>query len=158
MMIHKPVSYVLFIGMFISIFAFIPGERIQSVAGMHHARGSGIQFIDSDWEKALLEAGKQHKLIFLDAYASWCGPCKSLKKYTFSDKEAGIFFNKNFINVAINMEKGVGPALSQQYGVGACPTLIITDASGKMVTYTKGYISPRQLIDFGNFGLSQNKN
>jgi thioredoxin 1 len=158
MMIYKAVIYVLFVGMFFMTLAFIPGERIQSVAGTHNSKGQGIRFIESDWEKALQEAGKQHKLIFLDAYASWCGPCRSLKKFTFTDKEAGDFFNKNFISVAINVEKGAGPELSQQYGIDACPTLIIADGTGKMITYTKGYISPGQLIEFGNFGLSQYKN
>lgn len=115
----------------------------------------GIQFIEEDWNKALKEAKDQHKLIFLDAYASWCGPCKLLKRNTFPDKDAGDFFNKNFVNVAVDMEKGFGPTLLQQYGVNAFPTLIITDASGNIVAYTKGYINPKQLIEFGKFGLSR---
>ena len=50
-----------------------------------------------------------------------------LKKNTFPDKEAGDFFNENYINVAVDMEKGEGPALAQKYEVKAYPTLIITD-------------------------------
>lgn len=141
----------------ITIFAFKTEERGGSGDVTGRDKGQGIQFIEADWNKALAEAKKQNKLIFLDAYASWCGPCKSLKKYTFTDKEAGDFFNQHFINVAVNMEKGDGPALSQQYNVDAYPTLIIADANGRMVTYTKGYISPKQLIDFGSYGLSQHK-
>lgn len=114
----------------------------------------GIRFIESNWSVALQEARKQNKLIFLDAYASWCGPCKLLKKNTFTDKEAGEFFNKNFINVAIDMEKGEGPALLQKFGVSAYPTLIITDAYGNSVTYTEGYIAPKQLIEFGEYGIT----
>lgn len=141
----------------IAISAFNGGDKSGPANVTGKDKGQGIQFIEADWNKALAEAKKQNKLIFLDAYASWCGPCKSLKKYTFTDKEAGDFFNQHFINVAVNMEKGDGPALSRQYSVDAYPTLIIADASGRMVTYTKGYISPKQLIDFGSYGLSQNK-
>jgi len=142
----------------IVIFAFVPNAKTSSalkIAGVE--TNQGIQFIDADWNKALAEAKKQNKLIFLDAYASWCGPCKLLKKNTFPDKEAGEYFNSNFINVAIDMEKGDGPALSEKFSVTAYPTLIITDANGKIITFTQGYIKPKQLIDFGKHGITQSK-
>lgn len=139
------------------VFAFVPKSKAKSENNTHNEKGEGIQFFEADWNKALAEAKKQNKLIFLDAYASWCGPCKLLKKNTFSDKEAGEYFNKNFINVAMDMEKGDGPALSEKYAVNAYPTLIITDADGKIITYTQGYIKPKQLIDFGKYGITQSK-
>ncbi|MDP3667492.1 MAG: hypothetical protein Q8R50_12495, partial [Sediminibacterium sp.] len=54
-------------------------------------------------------------------------------------------------------EKGDGPTLSDLYKVDAYPTLIITDADGNIITYTKGYMQPKQLIEFGKYGLSQKK-
>lgn len=157
-MINKMLLSGLFIIAAFVVFAFIPKNKSEKI---HVNTGGiteqGIQFIEADWSKALAEAKKQNKLIFLDAYASWCGPCKLLKKKTFPDKTAGDFFNKNFISVAIDMEKGDGPALGEKYGVNAYPTLIITDADGKIVTYTQGYINPKQLIDFGKHGLNKSK-
>jgi thioredoxin-related protein len=142
----------------ILVFAFIPKDsKEKNKESNNGATEQGIQFIEADWSKALTEAKKQHKLIFLDAYASWCGPCKLLKKKTFPDKAAGDFFNANYINIAIDMEKGDGPSLGEKYAVNAYPTLIITDADGNIVTYTQGYISPKQLIDFGEYGLKQKK-
>jgi len=142
----------------IVIFAFVPKVNTSSALNeTGNKTGQGLQFIEGDWNKALAEGKKQNKLIFLDAYASWCGPCKLLKKNTFPDKEAGEYFNSNFINVAIDMEKGDGPALAEKYGVNAYPTLIITDANGKIITFTQGYIKPKQLIDFGKHGITQFK-
>ena len=110
----------------------------------------GIQFIVGDWNKALTESKKQNKPIFMDAYTSWCGYCKQLKRETFPNKEAGEFFNQHFINVAIDMEKGDGPALSKKYGVDSYPTLIILDSNGNVITKdTRGFISPSELLDFG---------
>lgn len=138
------------------VLAFIPRINKQNeVNEVRNTENKGIQFIESDWKKAVFEAKKQHKYIFLDAYASWCGPCKLLKKKTFPDSTVGNFFNKNFINVAIDMEKGDGPSLSDIFGVSAYPTLIITDENGMRLTYTQGYISPKELIEFGEFGLKQ---
>lgn len=109
---------------------------------------TGIQFVETDWNKVKLMAKKQNKLIFLDAYAVWCGPCKMLKRNTFPNKEAGDFFNKHFINVAIDMEKGEGLMLAQKFNVNAYPTLIIADAEGNAITITKGYIGADDLIKF----------
>lgn len=142
----------------LTVFAFMKtGNKSISDENNIPGKEQGIQFIEADWKKALVEAKKQNKLIFLDAYASWCGPCKVLKKKTFPDKAAGEFFNKHFINVAIDMEKGDGPALSQKFRVSAYPTLIIADAGGNIITYTQGYLKPGQLIEFGEHGLSQLK-
>ena len=131
----------------IMFFAFVPNAK--------KVNKEGIQFIESNWSKALQEAKKQNKLIFLDAYTSWCGPCRMLKQNTFPNKAAGEFFNKNFINVALDMEQGDGIAVAERYQVNAYPTLIIADADGNMVTYTKGYIDAKQLIEFGKHGISK---
>ena len=145
-------------------FAFVPKitsctsnektDKLSSVS-VGTSPDEGIQFIESNWAKAKAEAKKQNKLIFLDAYTTWCGPCRMLKRNTFPNKAAGEFFNKNFVNVALDMESGDGPAVAATYRVDAYPTLIITDADGNLVTYTKGYIEPAQLIEFGKFGLSK---
>lgn len=136
------------------IFAFVPRNEPTLAARPTNAEG-GIKFIEANWAKALQEAKKQNKLIFLDAYTSWCGPCRMLKNNTFPDKAAGEFYNQHFINVALDMEQGDGIAVGGKYGVNAYPTLIIADANGNMLTYTQGYIDARQLIEFGKFGLSK---
>ena len=138
------------------VFACLPKKNKTEVKMQDNTETvTGIIFIEENWTKALAEAKKQNKLIFLDAYTSWCGPCKMLKRNTFPDKAAGEFFNNNFINVAIDMEKGEGPAVAAKYQVNAYPTLIVADADGNMVTYTKGYINASQLIEFGKYGLSR---
>ena len=116
---------------------------------------TGIRFVEPSWSKVLEEAKKQDKLIFLDAYTTWCGPCKLLKSKTFTDEKAGKFFNDNFINVAFDMEAGDGVKLAEKYNVNAYPTLLILDKNGKIVTYTIGFINAKELIRFGENGLAK---
>lgn len=115
----------------------------------------GISFIEQDWSKALTEAGKQNKLVFLDIYASWCGPCKLLKKNTFSDPKIGDFFNQNFINVSVDGEEGVGPSLAQKYSIEGYPTLIVTDKTGKPLLYSVGYMDANNLMMFAKEALKK---
>lgn len=119
------------------------------------AAEKGIQFIEQDWEKATKTAQQENKLIFLDIYAVWCGPCKMLKQYTFTDPKVGDFFNKNFINVSIDGEKGVGPQLAEKYAIEGYPSLIVADATGKPVLMTAGYIPSDVLMKFAAEALKR---
>ena len=109
----------------------------------------GIQFTEAKWAQILKKAKTEKKIIFLDAYASWCGPCKRLQKEVFTQKEVGDVFNQKFINVKMDMEKGEGPALTQQYPLEAYPTLFFIDGNGKVVKKVIGYYPAAELVAIG---------
>ncbi|WP_338875074.1 thioredoxin domain-containing protein [Spirosoma sp. SC4-14] len=109
----------------------------------------GIQFTEASWKDILKKAKAEKKVIFLDAYASWCGPCKLLQKNVFTKKAVGDFYNAKFINVKIDMEKGEGPALSQVYPLEAYPTLLYIDGNGKVIKKVIGLQTPENLIAIG---------
>jgi len=114
-----------------------------------------INFIENSWKEALKQAQKQHKYIFADAYATWCGPCKMLRATTFKNAKVAAFFNEHFVNVSMDMEKGEGPQLAQQWGIQAYPTLIIFNEDGKPLLGTVGYIDANDLMKFGEAGLKK---
>ncbi len=109
----------------------------------------GIEFLENDWEEILKMADKEKKLIFMDIYATWCGPCKAMKKNTFSDKKVGAYFNEHFINVAMDGEKEVGQYLAIKYGIRAYPTVLFVDSTGKLVAGAEGYHNVGQLLSLG---------
>jgi len=111
------------------------------------AEGKGISFSSISFEQAKAEAKKTGKLIFIDAYASWCGPCKMMDRNTFSDGDVGKFFNEKFINLKVDMEKSVdGPMLSRMFRVTAYPTFLWVDSEGKLVKREMGYRTPEQFL------------
>ncbi|GHB56113.1 thioredoxin family protein [Persicitalea jodogahamensis] len=115
---------------------------------------SGIQFTDEAWAAIVKKAKAENKIIFLDAYASWCGPCKLLQKNVFTRSDVGELFNKNFINVKVDMERGEGPQLSRLFPLEAYPTLFFIEPSGKIVRKVIGYRTPEQLIALGKSVLN----
>lgn len=115
----------------------------------------GIQFFEGTWEEALTLARQENKLIFLDVYATWCGPCKRLKANTFPDPEVGRLYNRYFINVMIDGEKGEGPELRRKYGVRGYPTLMFIDHEGNVVERTSGYRNPDQFLKWGQQVVSR---
>ncbi len=106
---------------------------IMLLSGSTFAQSDGILFNHSDWNSLLQEAGKENKLIFLDAYAEWCGPCKWMAANVFTDPEVGAYMNEHFINAKIDMEKGEGPDLQEKYMVKAYPTYIFVNSKGELV-------------------------
>jgi thioredoxin 1 len=109
----------------------------------------GIQFFTGTWLQALDIAKKENKFVFLDAYASWCGPCKLMKRNTFTDAKVAEFYNKHFINMAIDMEKGEGVALSEKYDITSYPTLLFIKPDGKIVLKATGYHKVEDFISVG---------
>jgi thiol:disulfide interchange protein len=109
----------------------------------------GIQFHQGNWNEALQIAQESEKLIFLDVYATWCGPCKKLKTTTFANAEVGTYFTQNFINVAVDGEAGEGIELAKKYGVRGYPTLLFINSKGEVVKQTAGYHNPSQLLKLG---------
>jgi len=115
----------------------------------------GIQFYKGSWQEALKNAEKENKIIFLDIYATWCGPCKKLKAHTFSDANVGNFYNTNFINVTLDGEKGEGVELAEKYGIKAYPTLLFINSSGKIIFRTAGYHKVEEFNELGTFVLNK---
>jgi thiol-disulfide isomerase/thioredoxin len=113
------------------------------------AADAEIVFEHGPWKEILAKASRENKLVFLDAYASWCGPCKWMSANAFMDPEVSTFFNAHFVNAKIDMEKGEGPELSSQFAVGAYPTLIFVNSAGKAVQTAVGALDAAALLKLG---------
>lgn len=110
---------------------------------------AGIEFFKGTWASALAQARKENKLVFLDANATWCPPCKALKKRTFTDPAVGKFYNDHFINVDMNMEVGEGKTVAVKYAVNAYPTLIFVNGKGEIVKKTTGFMPATEFLALG---------
>ncbi len=107
---------------------------------------TGITFSHGSWQEILDLARQEQKLIFVDAYTEWCGPCKMMARNTFPDEKVGEYFNQHFVNYKFDMEKGEGPEFAQKYGVNAYPTLLFIDHTGKVIHRAVGYQAPTGLL------------
>lgn len=110
---------------------------VAGMAGGAEAQNRSIRFEQTrEWKNVIKKAKKEKKLIFLDAYTSWCGPCKMLAKEVFTQDAVADFFNRNFVNVQYDMEKdAAGEALKTRFGVRAFPTLVFVDPSTQQAVH-----------------------
>lgn len=113
------------------------------------AQERNIEFEKSSWADILAQAEKEDKLIFLDAYASWCGPCKWMAANVFTVNEVADLFNTHFICAKIDMEKGEGVELAKKYQVRAYPTLLFVNAKGEVAHRVVGALNETMLVEQG---------
>jgi thiol-disulfide isomerase/thioredoxin len=98
-----------------------------------YSQNRSIQFIDKPWQEIVAMAKQQNKMIFLDAFASWCGPCKWMAANMFTNDTVADYYNKTFLCASIDMEKGDGLTLRQKYQVRAYPSLLFINGNEEMV-------------------------
>ncbi len=92
----------------------------------------GMEFFHGSFEEALEKAEEEDKLVFVDVYTTWCGPCKVMAQTVFPDQEVGEYFNARFINFKLDAEDETidGPRISNTYDVSAYPTLLFLNPDG----------------------------
>lgn len=114
---------------------------------------AGIQFMAGTWAEIVEIARKENKPIFVDAYTTWCGPCKWMAKNTFTDTGVGSFMNDNFIAYKMDMEKGEGIEFAEKNNVRAYPTLLYFDSNGEFIHRSAGAANPERFIETGQTAL-----
>jgi len=106
----------------------------------------GIEFVHVTWQEAIKQAKQENKLLFVDSYAQWCGPCKRMAKHEFVKPEVGEVYNKNFVNLKLDMETKNGRTFDSKYPVSAYPTMFFLNGDGEVVKKLKGGKKAEQLI------------
>ena len=110
--------------------------------------GQGIQFEENkDLNAALEKAAAENKLVFIDAYAEWCGPCKVMARDIFPLPEVGEYYNKHFVNLMLDMEKPENREIASKYEVRAFPTYLFLDSEGELVHKTLGSMTADKFIE-----------
>ena len=118
-----------------------------------------INFQELPFKDLLAKAKKENKLIFMDAYAVWCGPCKMMERNIFPQKAVREYFNSNYINARFDMEKGEGPEIASKYGIRSYPSFLFLNGDGEVVLKNLGYMSEDQFLAFAKeAGNSKLKN
>lgn len=115
------------------------------------SQNRSIQFETSEsFKEVLAKAKSENKLVFIDAYTTWCGPCKWMSKNMFTNDTIADYFNQNFVNAKIDMEKGEGIDIAKKYDVRCYPNLLFVDGDGNLVHRSAG--ASRLVQDYINMG------
>lgn len=97
-----------------------------------------VRFHTGSLDAVRSEAVQKGKLVFIDIYTTWCGPCKQMDRDVFSRRDVGDFMDEQFVCARYDGEQETGAALAQRYGVDAVPTFLIFNIEGELLGRTSG--------------------
>lgn len=109
-------------------------------------------------QEARVKAAQEHKLLFLDVITSWCGPCKNMEKTVFTNDSVADYYNANFLNIKLDLERGEGLVIDKQFDIRAVPTYLFLDSAGNLVYKMLGAMSASQLVAHGKTANNPEKN
>ncbi len=116
-----------------------------------------IIFFEGNWEEALAKAKEEQKLLFVDAYATWCKPCKMMEKEVFTKENIATFYNENFISYKLDVDTKEGNNIADYYKVKGMPTFLFVDSEKNLRYQGEGYISQEAFMQLAQNALNPKK-
>jgi len=103
---------------------------------------------NGSWEQVITKAEQEDKLIFLDVYTIWCGPCLKMDKDVWVDSSVQEVYNDTYISVKVNAEdpaRGLG--IAKRFNTTAYPTLLYLDPAGNVISKYVGGKNKYEMLD-----------
>jgi len=94
-------------------------------------------FVNLPFESACKMADEGHKIVFIDFFTTWCGPCKLLDRTTWKDDKVRAWLTERAVSLKIDAERD--RPLSGRYGVNVYPTLLFVRPDGVEIGRLRGY-------------------
>lgn len=105
----------------------------------------GVVFREGTLDEMVAEAAAADKYLFVELFATWCGPCRVMER-TLATDEVGEFMNPRFVSVRYDVDKATGSLLARTNGVRSIPTCLVIDGKGEVVGRIVGSSSPERFI------------
>lgn len=99
----------------------------------------------ASYESAKARAAETNRLLFIDFYATWCGPCQLMDHEVFPRKQVADAM-ANWVAVKVDVDRQ--PRLARRYQIEAMPTLVALSPQGEQIARFMGYLDAADLVEW----------
>ncbi len=99
----------------------------------------GVQLPESsipwqhDLDTALTAAQDQKRPVLLVFGATWCSPCKKMKREVWPDATVAETVQKGFVPMYVDVDDQTQSTVTARYQVSSIPAVMVLDSSGQIV-------------------------
>jgi len=111
------------------------------------AQGEG-PFRTLTFETACEAARKENKVVMIDFFTTWCGPCKKLDAVTWKDEAVVKWLTERTVPLKIDAEQE--EALAGRFKLDAYPSLVFVQPDGKELGRLVGFKEPQPFLSAAN--------
>ncbi|MEM7571392.1 MAG: thioredoxin family protein [Bacteroidota bacterium] len=131
---------------FLSLFMLLAGLAVATP-------GQALTIIDQDLAAAQSMAKDQNKLVLIDFYTTWCGPCKHFSRTLENNPEFAEAIAENFVMLKYDAENDTH-GLTRKYHVSAYPTFAVLSADMRLLHKSFGYSDEESYLEFLDEGIA----
>jgi protein disulfide-isomerase len=119
----------------LAVFVFMRPSAFQEL----YYNATGYQFPESkipwrgDFDATLAEAKEKGKRVLLVFGATWCPPCKTMKRNVWPDEEVTKAVEQGYVPMYIDTEEEKHSQLSTRYRVLGIPAVLVLNAEGEVL-------------------------
>lgn len=100
---------------------------------------SQVQFSETSFIDFKKQAAFENKPYFIMFSASWCSPCKRIKKEIFTHPKIASLANEHFLVFEVDIESFDGLEINNEFKVSQLPTILFFDPKGKLTDKATGF-------------------
>jgi thiol-disulfide isomerase/thioredoxin len=119
------------------------------VGGLPPAVSAQVLFSEvnslEEMEQARQDAAERQIPLFVDVYASWCGPCKMMDSQVYADPEVSAYMNEQFVNVRLDGETEYGRKFAADNELQGYPSMFVFSPDGEMISRIIGFTEADRL-------------
>lgn len=109
-----------------------------------------VNFIEvttlEEMQEARKKASDQMLMVFVDVYATWCGPCKLMDKEVYTDPSVAEYMNANFVSVRMDGETDYGRKYAAEQKLEGYPSMFIFSDDGEPISKVVGFTPAEKLV------------
>ena len=113
-------------------------------AGVSEETEAGTAFHALTLDQALEKAKTDGKVVMVDFYTVWCGPCKLLDQKTWTDDKVKEWLREKTVAVKFDAEKE--EVLAEKYRIESYPTLLFVNPDGSELGRISSFVKPNDFL------------